>query len=191
MRKLQIILLCLSGIAGLCFMACKKYTDPTKPDITLTNHYCNDPLAANYNHGFPGIPDNSVCVYANELFTGNWQFVDSIFRPDASFYRTQTLSLNFSPFPQSVDTLRVRLNVSGLCPGGSTILQLTANRFGLALTDTILPNVPGGQLFCSTSDTVSGYFRRTSDTLRTTMSIYLTEQNGVDTFYHRGLATKQ
>ncbi|WP_124635018.1 hypothetical protein [Taibaiella sp. KBW10] len=190
MKKIQIILLCLSGVIGMIFIACKKYVDPTKPDITLTNHYCNDPIAANYNHGFPGIPDNSVCRYPTDFFKGNWQFVDSIFYPDMRFYRTQTLSLSFTPMDQALDTFRTRLTVLGLCPN-NTILKVTANKYALALTDTLLPNVNGGQLFCSVSDTVSGFFKRTNDTLRTSMNINLTELSAADTFYHRGLAIKQ
>lgn len=189
-KKIQFSLLGLAGVAGLWLIACKKYEDPAKPDIILTNHYCNDPIAANYNHGFPGIPDNSVCVYATDFFEGAWIWVDSIYDADMNFQQRQTRNLSFSPLSLNEDSLRTRLTVAGFCDN-NTILKIRANKYASALTDTLVAGTNGGQIFCNTTDTVSGYFKRTNDTLTQSMNIILTENKPSGVFYHKGLAVKQ
>ena len=189
-KQLQTVLLGITGAAALWLMACEKYTDPVKPDVELTNHYCNDPIAANYNRGFPGIPDSSVCEYATEYFEGNWQWVDSIFDKDLIFQQRQVRNLAFTPASVATDTFRRHLTVSGICTNNNT-LKITANKYALAMTDTLIQGVYGGQLFCSNTDTVSGYFKRTTDTITASMDIMLTENKLTGVFYHKGRAVKQ
>jgi len=69
-----IIIACLSSILG-----CTKWTDTQNAsDPRLTQKYCNDPFAVNYNWGFPGIPDNSTCVFPSDVYVGTYVFHDSI-----------------------------------------------------------------------------------------------------------------
>lgn len=189
-QKLQLTLLALSGATALWLMACEKYTDPVKPDVELTNHYCNDPIAANFNRGFPGIPDSSVCEYATEYFEGTWEWVDSIFDKDMSFQQRQVRNLVFTPKDLAEDTFRNHLTVSGFCDN-STLLKVTANKYAMAFTDTLIQGVYGGQISCNSTDTVSGYFKRTTDTLILSMDILLTENKPAGVFYHKGNAVKQ
>ncbi|MNS58590.1 hypothetical protein D3C72_915130 [compost metagenome] len=188
--KLQTVLLGIAGASAIWLMACEKYTDPVKPDVELPNHYCNDPIAANYNRGFPGIPDSTVCEYATEYFEGTWEWVDSIFDKDMTFQQRQVRNLIFTPKNLATDTFRNHLTVSGFCDN-STLLKITANKYAMAMTDTLIPNVYGGQISCNSTDTVSGYFKRTSDTLTASMNILLTENRPAGVFYHKGKAVKQ
>lgn len=181
-------LLFLLGIAGSG--ACEKYKDPAPEDIDLEGRvYCNDPVAANYNQGFPGKVDNSTCVYATDLFEGVWTYEDSVFLPDLTFVSTATYTLNFSAKDRATDTLRNSLIVSGFCPGRS--LELTANRFGSALTDTLIQYTEGGQYFCRDTDTVSGMFRIMTDSTSTRMNIQLSTMTPEGGYIHNGHAIKQ
>lgn len=188
--KLQTVLLGIAGASAIWLMACEKYTDPVKPGVELTNHYCNDPIAANYNRGFPGIPDSSVCEYATEYFEGTWEWVDSVFDKDMAFQQRQVRDLVFTPASLTTDTFRRHLTVSGFCDN-STILKVTASKYAIAMTDTLIAGVYGGQISCNSTDTVSGYFKRTRDTLITSMDILLTENRPAGIFYHKGKAVKQ
>ena len=70
-----VVMLCLSS-----FLACTKWADTQKPsDPRLTQKYCNDPFAVNYNWGFPGLPDNSTCIFPSDLYVGTYLFHDSIY----------------------------------------------------------------------------------------------------------------
>ncbi len=175
----------------LATVACEKYKDPDPADIDLENRvYCNDPIAANYNQGFPGKVDNSTCVYSTDFFEGTWLYIDSVYLPDMTFLSTNTYTLNFTPQDISIDTFRNRLSVSGFCPSGSS-LAVTANRFGLAFTDTLIQYTDGGQFFCQPTDTVSGLFKVTTDSTGTKMNIQLTELEQDGSYIHNGYATKQ
>ncbi len=190
MRKVPyfILITALLGIAGLA--ACEKYKDPAPVDLGLTRKYCNDPIAANYNDSFPGVPDNSVCIYSNELFEGTWLFRDSVYLPDMTFLRTRDYTLTFNPGDPALDSLKNKVSVSGFCSNGNT-LALTANRYGLAMTDTLLPNTDGGQLFCNSTDTVSGMFRLIFEPTGSRIHIQLNEHVSDSSYIHTGYATKQ
>lgn len=179
------------GLAFGLMFSCTKYQDPKTPDVDLEGRrYCNDPIAANYNHGFPGTPDNSTCVYSTDFFAGNWQFVDSVFFDDFTFVRTDTYLLSMTPMDLSMDTLRNRILVSGFCGAGQQ-LHITANKFGLAFTDTLLSNTDGGQVFCVATDTVSGMFSVINDSLRNQMTIQLQHAAPDGKYLHIGKAIKQ
>ena len=185
-KQIAIFILAFSGL----MVACSKYKDPKGPDLGLTNKYCNDPAAINYNHGFPGVPDNSVCVYAVDLLSGTWLYQDSLFFPDSTFYQARNYTLQISEDLSANDSMRNKLEVAGFCSNGQR-LKITANRYGNALTDTLIEFVPGGQFFCQVGDTISGSFMRTLDTTTAALRIDLFERNASGQFYHRGIAVKQ
>ncbi len=153
-RKWRLGAVGMLACAGLLWGACKKYQDPppTNGDDRLTGHYCNNPYAINYNWGFPGIPDSTVCIFPNDQFVGSWQFTDTIMLPDSSIAEITLYHLAFS---SREDTSRNHLSVAGFC-NNNRAFQITADRFGNALTDTLIEYTDGGQFFCSESDTVSG-----------------------------------
>lgn len=166
-------------------IACKKGDPkPTKGDDRLTNPYCNDPSAVNYNWGFPGIPDNSVCIYPVDTFLGSWQFLDSIFAEDSSFLEYQPKILVFTA---SEDTAHIHLAIQGWCP--SEILYAVANKYGNAIVDTLAGDFKG-QIICNQQDSVSGVFN-TFTYKKDSMSINLSVQNSGTLQIHRGWAIKQ
>jgi len=177
-------LLCVAGLCLLMAASCLKSDDPppAEPNPDLTNHYCNDPNAVNYNRGFPGIPDNSVCTYPVDSFVGQWLWVDSVFHPDSSFNFTDTKTLAFQA---TEDTLHSHMEITGLCNNPGVPIQITADKYGTALIDSVDKHY-AGQFFCSPADTVSGRFRFPLDR-RDTMMIELTV-HGPSAGYHKGKA---
>lgn len=144
-------------VAGFVFFfSCKKWTDPAPvTDPRLTNPYCNDPDAVNYNWGFPGKPDNTICFYPSDIFNGTYLFVDSVYLTSSGlFISTQTETLQVSK--QS----KTALFISGLCSNGN-ILRVTAHADFTATIDTTAGDTTTynrGQLLCRTQDTASGTF---------------------------------
>ncbi len=135
------------------FVACKKYTDPAPTtDPRLTNPYCNDPAAVNYNWGFPGVPDNSKCFYPTDLFAGNYLYVDSVFDNNTGIYlSSDTLHLTLRALSHT------KLVCTGFCGSGDSFL-LTAYNYTATL-DTLVGDtttVTKGQFGCVRTDTVSG-----------------------------------
>src|SRR5690606_36427140 len=108
----KVLILIVSSV--LLMVACEKYKDPPPTeDDRLTNPYCNDPRAINYNHGFPGKPDNSVCIFPVDLFVGNWIFTDTVYAADETILFTDTVNLQMATI-QSDDTYS-KLEVTGWC----------------------------------------------------------------------------
>lgn len=173
---------------GLAFVinACQKEKDPppTDGDDRLTNPYCNDPNTVNYNWGFPGIPDNSVCFYPVDTFIGNWLFLDSIFDADSSFFHYETKSLTFS---SSEDTINKHLSIQGWC--GADILFAVADKYKRATVDTLDENI-NGQIICNPSDTITGVFNLNTYK-QDSMMIDLKVKSQTGVFYHKGWAIKQ
>lgn len=145
MRNIGIVLL-----GGLAFYSCKKWTDPPPTtDPRLNNPYCNDPIAVNYNWGFPGIPDNSICYYPTDIFRGNWLYTDSVYQQSSGLFlytREETLRV----YALSKTTLAIQ----GFCADS---LKMTATGY-LANVDTIVGDTltNRGQLWCRLQDTVNG-----------------------------------
>ena len=171
-------------LLGISATSCKPtdYT-ATAPDTLAGRVYCNDPEAVNYNWGFPGRPDNSICRFPTDFFSGTYDYIDSLYFPDGSLDSAGSLMR---------DTLRLRaldrqrFSLAGFCAGGDTV-RLTANRFFRASIDTLLG---AGQRFCRVQDTVSGTVVRTlEDTTR--LRIFFTVVSDTGTIMHRGTAYRR
>ena len=179
--------LLIAALAAMVLFACTKYKDPPPagPDDRLKDRYCNDSKAVNYNWGFPGIPDNSVCIYAVDSFIGTWIFRDTVLLPNNEIAEIIVKNLTFT---STEDTVKTHLAVTGWC-SNSTPFYITANKYGRAIVDSLATGVPG-QLLCTSTDTLNGYFHKRQYG-RDTMKIELTVTNATGTRYHRGVAIKQ
>jgi hypothetical protein len=176
---LSLIILC-AGCAVL-FFSCAKWVDKKAVDPHLTNPYCNDPRAVNYNWGFPGRPDDSVCFFPDDLFKGKYIYQDSIYLPDNTylFSRAETLSI----YGLS-DTL---IGMVGMCPSLTDTLKLSAATTYIATVDTV---VGYGQLACRPLDTLAGTLTKLyyNDTV---MLVYFTVNSDTGITIHKGQAYKQ
>lgn len=151
MRKGFPIFILTLTVISLCLLACNKWTDPPPKDANLTNPYCNDPSAVNYNWGFPGRPDDSVCFYPCDLFRGKFIYVDSIALPNGLVVTTQTDTLNIFAL-----TLN-KLGVLGFCSAGDTLYISSYTPYQATVDTTLAPLIgTQGQQFCRTVDTVNG-----------------------------------
>jgi len=151
-NRLISILLLLLIVLGI--YSCAKYKDvPAVQDPRLTNPYCNDPAAVNYNWGFPGKPDNTICFYPTDVFSGVWQLNDSIFFDSSGlFVRADTFLITIA---KKTDTT---MSLQGFCASGN-LLQLTARLSFPATIDTTIirsDSLVMGQPLCITTDTVNG-----------------------------------
>ncbi|MBA3828622.1 MAG: hypothetical protein H0X33_06770 [Taibaiella sp.] len=161
-KKGSVLFIFFAIVAGLA--ACQKWQDPKGyTDPRLTNPYCNDPYAVNYNWGFPGKPDNTICFYPTDGYRGIYTFIDSVRLADNSFsYRDSVTLMMFA-------LSKTKLGVIGLCTNGDT-LRLSVDRSMTATVDTTLrvdTTKVGGQLLCGVyTDTISG--RITKDLTDTT-----------------------
>ena len=142
-------------ITGICVLfSCAKWKDP-KPvnDPRLTNPYRNDPTAVNYNWGFPGKPDNTVCFYPSDLFQGSYLFYDSVYlSPSGLFISADSFIIKISKISNS------KIGVTGFCNSGKQ-LTLTAGPTYVATMDTTVGDTTTmnpGQLLCRIQDTISG-----------------------------------
>lgn len=162
----------------LALAACDKWKDKPAQNLGLTNLYCNDPTAVNYNWNFPGKPDNTVCFYPADLFAGvDSFFIDSIFQKDLSFTKRDSFLLTIVKLTNS------SIMMSGYCDSNRNYnWTLTAARNYTASVDTVLGGI--GPAFCRGRDTLTG------DTLtglisRDNTMLYDTHDTGsarVDTF---------
>lgn len=164
----------------LFFTQCKKYKDPNPiTDPRLTNHYCNIPSAINYNWNFPGIPDNSTCIYPAEIFNGNYFYRDSFYNSSETLVGKDSFDLFFN------DIDSTKLEITGFC--NAQTIMAKANRFYKFQIDS---NTSKGQLLCNPLDTIAGVGSTSfiGDTIiRLTYSV-LTDTGFV---YHTGIATKK
>lgn len=175
----------VAALTAIGFYACSKYKDPPNADPADTGrHYCNDSRAVNFNWGFPGTPDNDSCVYPVDSMLGNWVFTDSVFLPNGNFQDVFTRNLTFT---STEDTTLTHMAVSGWCAGAP--IAITATKYGLAYVDTLLDGSPG-QLLCTTTDTLSGTFKKTEG-IKDTLNISLTLSNTTGTTLHKGTAWRQ
>jgi hypothetical protein len=173
-----ITLLFLLVLAGV---SCKKWQDKPGEDPGLKTHYCNIPAAVNYNHGFPGIEDNSVCIFPSDPFVGTYRFLDTVIRPEID-----------TSYPAAITFRIVKITDSAFaftdfCGSSGRQWTFTANRYYHAITDTVVG--PGKQLMCRDADTLSGSLDyRTGDS-----SLYIIFNVISDTGFaiHQGTAYKQ
>jgi hypothetical protein len=145
-------LLFISGVSLI--LSCAKYKDSKAvTDPRLTNPYCNDPTAVNYNWGFPGKPDNTVCFYPTDVFKGVYLYHDSVFLPPPSgiFIHADSLVLYIHRLSNT------KISILGFCSNGDSLL-LTASPLYVASIDTTEGDsvTNWGQRFCSAGDTVNG-----------------------------------
>lgn len=160
-------------------LSCKRYKDPAPfTDPRIVNEYCNIPSAINYNWNFPGIPNDSTCIFPAEIYAGNYFFRDSIFNNAGTFLDQDSFPIVFAQLNDS------NMTISGFCPGN--LLHATASRFLKFTIDTVIGN---GQALCN-ADTIEGGGLKygLSDS-----AIKLVYQVNTDTgiYYHAGTAIKQ
>jgi hypothetical protein len=165
----------------LLVCACQKYVDKqTKGDPRLTNPYCNDPNAVNYNVGFPGKPDNTICFYPNDLFVGKYFYIDSIFQSDLTYTYSRIDTLYISSVSHTA------LRVIGFCAPGDT-LRLTAGITYVANLDTTIGT---GQPLCRPQDTVSGTISKNLADTGAILHVYFQVVADTGTTLHIGTAKK-
>lgn len=175
----------ISGL--LLFMACAKSDPFDKADEDqFGNRYCNDPIAINYNHGFPGTADNTTCIYPTDVFTGTYLLKDSIYDAD---FNLDTI-LDFMVRFHRVSLTQLKL--SGFCLNGDTV-RLTADRYYRAAVDsTLLPDssMMEGHVFCRAIDTLTGTINKyKDDSNKIRVSFIIASDTGIN--YHVGTGIKQ
>ncbi len=119
-------------ILGMSIPSCKKYQDPDPIDDPRldTSYFCNDLLAVNYNWGFPGTPDNSLCIYPTSGFEGDYRVEDSVYNSgDSLLYADAYTDVRIDALNKSYVSLK------NYCPADSLLLLCT--RFLQITTDTI------------------------------------------------------
>ena len=188
--KYIISILFLMAAVAVVAVSCSKYKDKKGPAFTAANgdttHYCNDATAANDNWGFPGIPDNTVCIYPADLYVGKYVFHDSV-------------SLQSTGLPIFVDTFILtfhkinnsRLAVTGFCANGDSLFITAAPTFLASVDTTEGDSVTNwGQSLCGVADTINGSFvkDRVFDSLMY-LSLQVASDTGVVTL-HIGTAKK-
>jgi len=172
-----VVMLCLSS-----FLACTKWVDTQSPvDPRLTQKYCNDPFAVNYNWGFPGVPDNSTCIFPADLYVGTYLFHDSIYSIANILVDTNQIMLRI--FKKKIDKVAIWgfYNVAD-----SLFVSVLKN--GNGSIDS-LQNFPGQNLPTSL-DTLSGScYKYVLDTLRLKINWKINTDTGI--YFHKGTAIKQ
>lgn len=183
-RVTFVVTLITTGI--VLFFSCKKWTDPAPVnDPRLTNPYCNDPDAVNYNWGFPGKPDNTICFYPSDIFNGNYLFTDSVYLTSSGLFiyaQQETLYVSKQN--------KTQLLISGLCSNGNS-LHVTAHPDFIATIDTTLgdtTSINRGQMLCRPQDTVSGTFTYSRIDSLLHISFQVINDTGITT--HIGKAKK-
>jgi len=151
------------ALGAFFVLSCAKYKDTkATPDPRLTNPYCNDPTAVNYNWGFPGVPDSSICFYPTDVFNGTWEYHDSVFvQPSGLFIYADSFVMTITKLSKT------QMTVLGFCSGGGS-LNLTAGPLFVATVDSTIKDsllnatigADEGQPFCIAQDTVNGTFTK-------------------------------
>ena len=176
-------------VSTAVFFSCAKWKDPAPVnDPRLTNPYCNDPLAVNYNWGFPGKPDNTICFYPNSLFVGTYMYYDSVYK-DTLFLGADSFVINIAYV--NSDTTHTKILMNGMCGHSLSLPALPGYQ---ATVDTLVGDTTttsAGQLnFCRLQDTLSGIISR--DRLDSPTVLHISFQVASDTGLttHAGSAKK-
>ena len=184
--KYIIYIATLLVIGSAVFLSCTKYQDkPATTDPRLTNPYCNDPLAVNYNWGFPGKPDNTICFYPTDVFAGTYMFHDSVYR-DTLFIRADSFILTMSAISDT------QMLITGFCDNQNK-LRVTAGLTYVATVDTTegdSTTINHGQMLCRVQDTVAGTFSKDhfdSSLVHVSLQVY----SDTGTTMHLGSARKR
>lgn len=125
--------------------SCHPYEDPDAfTDPRIKDPYCNDPSAVNYNWNFPGVPDNSTCIYPGDVFAGSYLLMDTVLDENLEVHYTRS-------FPIAVSKIdSIRFKISGYCAGVE--LHAHTNRYLKFTLDSL---VEDGQALCD-QDTITG-----------------------------------
>lgn len=188
MRYLGSLIVILSACVVVLY-SCAKWKDPKGyTDPKLTNPYCNDPNAVNYNWGFPGKPDSTVCFYPDALFKGIYLFHDSVYSV------TSGLFIGADSFYLTIHSLsKTQISVFGICPSAADSVLLTAGPTFVATVDTMIGDslTTEGQSLCILADTINGTM--TKDRIDSPAVIHVNFQVATDsgTFIHSGSAIIQ
>lgn len=173
-------LICLLFPVWAGLSSCEKWKDPQPQDLGLTRKYCNIPSAINYNREFPGVEDNTTCIFPSDPFIGNYVYEDSVYI-DGVEGSIPWGTIHFSILKKD----STKFELKDYC--GSRNLMFTANRYFHAVTDTLLTK--GVQLYCRDLDTLQG----TLDYRGSDSSLYIefTVKSDTLTAVHRGRAYKK
>lgn len=195
MRYLVVVSLILLSVMA-AMPSCNKYkykdADPVT-DPRLSNPYCNDPAATNYNWGFPGKPDNSVCFYNSSLFVGRYKLLDSVYITPLDSGGLGALFLGADSFDIEITALdNIKISLAGFCANGNR-LTLSARNTYLATVDSTLGDtstLTRGQPLCRLQDTVTGTIVKDRiDTGLLHITLQIISDTGVTT--HTGDARKR
>jgi hypothetical protein len=178
----------------IVIFSCKKWKDEIATDDPRLHgrKYCNDPQAVNYNWGFPGVPDNTICIFPSDLYKGTYSFTDSIY--DYNEVLDSNLSKNIYTL-QVFAISKKHLAVTGFCnndtlffTAGRTTYSASADSI-FKLNDT---TKAFGQPFCRILDTLSGTITKDRfDTTNTKIKFNWKVVSDTGTYYHKGTAVKQ
>lgn len=181
-RRIWLILVVLVALAS-----CKKWKDePAVEDERLNRPYCNDPEAVNYNWDFPGKPDNSICVYPTEIFSGAYRFTDTILSTDYEYDTFYVYDITLEPQSNS------KFIMKGFCRNGTGALNFTADRYYRASADSVMfpdSTFMSGQLACRSLDTLSGTIAQDPSNNKN-LKINFTVLSDTGAFLHIGTAVK-
>lgn len=174
-------------LLSLClgWMACSKEDKKgDNLDDKLTNKYCNIPGAVNYNWGFPGKEDNSICFFATDYFVGTWTFYDTIILQDSTFIGTDSMQITFETIPG--DTTYRKMNMLGWC--GNDPILLDISKFYIGLSDTFR-NSEGWQMTCNNTDSVK--VELSKNILDTTIvNFHIRQYSNNELQFHNGTGKK-
>ena len=160
---------------------CEKYKDPAPfSDPRIVNKYCNIPSAINFNWDFPGIEDNSTCIFPAQLYNGIYKFYDTTYGSVGDTIATDSFLLTFT----QIDSTRLR--IEGFCTG--TPITATANRFYKFTIDSLVKN---GQILCGSADTIEGMGTKADIYDTTTLRMSYEISNDTLKIRHAGMGIKQ
>lgn len=182
--KTTIFILLITGIIYSCSKKAEPFDTPNEEQFS--SRYCNDPEAINFNIGFPGVADNSICIYPTEVFDGPYSLKDSILNGE---FELDTV-LDYTVYFQRISNTELTFN--GFCPGGDKV-TMTADRYYKASVDSTFlvdsTQLPG-QVFCRTTDTISGTIKKdAADSNKIRINLIIYSDTGIN--YHIGTGVKK
>lgn len=178
-RKILIYVVGLVLVYG-CAKKDAAFDDPASENFETP--YCNDPIAINYNHGFPGTAQNSVCIYPTDVFKGSYLLRDSIYNGQFELDTVLEYLVSFNTLSLT------KVTMSGFCPTGD-VVRLTADRYQKASVDStlLLPDstLVEGQSFCRSADTIMGSISKyNNDSGKIRINFIIASDTGIN--YHIG-----
>ncbi|MFA6151101.1 MAG: hypothetical protein WC716_07270 [Chitinophagaceae bacterium] len=178
--KNPLFTLCFVLTGLLLVTSCEKWKDQPPKDLGLTNKYCNIQQAINYNHGYPGIEDNSTCILPSNPFAGTYAYSDTILiGEDTLFPAPITFTI------QVKDTFGFAIN--NFCGNANQLIFKADKYYRASVADSVVGK--GTQLMCRSVDTLSGTveFRKSDSSLA--LEFKVLSDTGIST--HKGRAYKK